>query len=536
MHEVAAAEGTTLRDYVQVVRRRKWIILLTMILVPVAAVVLSLRQTPMYQSSAEVLLNRQNSALLSGAADPNTYYQPERVLQTQAELARVPAVAERVIETSGANESVQDFLASSSVSSEPNSDILTFKVVDEDPGMAQKLATSYAHGFTQYRAELDTTAIASALSSVTQRIASLEAAGDRSSALYTNLIEKEQQLRTAQALQTSTLSVVREADGATQTQPKPVRNGILALLVGLVLGIGLAFLWDALDVRVRTAEEIGKVLELPLLARLPASARGQRAEQLSTLVDPHGAQAEAFRMLRTNLDFMNLERAAKRIMVTSAIESEGKSTTAANLAVTFARAGRRVGLVDLDLRRPFIAKFFDLNDRPGLTHVALGYVEFEDALATLAFKAGGDGFPDGLNGSSEEENGHGPSGGLLQVLTAGPIPPDPGEFANSHVVRDLLDKLEKRSDILIIDAPPLLRVGDAMALSAQADGIIVVARLGVAKRPMLREIHRLMSVAPAAKLGFVLTGAQEEEGYGYAAYKTYGQEPAKRPARRERVS
>src|SRR6187551_2835801 len=105
MHEGAAAEGTTLRDYVQVVRRRKWIILLTMVLVPAAAVVLSLRQTPMYQSSAEVLLNRQNSALLSGAADPNTYYQPERVLQTQAELARVPAVAQRVTRAAGANES-----------------------------------------------------------------------------------------------------------------------------------------------------------------------------------------------------------------------------------------------------------------------------------------------------------------------------------------------------------------------------------------------------------------------------------------------
>jgi succinoglycan biosynthesis transport protein ExoP len=534
MHEGAAAEGTTLRDYVQVIRRRKWIMLLTMALVTVGAVVLSLRQTPMYQSSAEVLLNRQNSALLSGAADPNTYYQPERVLQTQAELARVPAVAQRVIRAAGANESVQDFFASSSVTSEPNSDILTFKVVDEDPELAQKLATAYAHGFTAYRAELDTAAITTALSSVAERITSLEAVGDRSSALYTNLIEKEQQLKTAQALQTSTLSVIREADGVTQTQPKPVRNGILALLVGLVLGIGLAFLWDALDVRVRTAEEIGKELELPLLARLPASARGQRSDQLSTLVDPHGAQAEAFRMLRTNLDFMNLERSAKRIMVTSAIESEGKSTTAANLAVTFARAGRRVTIVDLDLRRPFIARFFGLTDRHGLTHVALGYVELEGALATLAFKAGANGATHGANGS--ESNGTDEPGGILQVLTAGPTPPDPGEFANSHVISELLSKLEKRSDIVIIDAPPLLRVGDAMALSAKADGIIVVARLGVAKRPMLREIHRLMSVAPAAKLGFVVTGSQEEEGYGYASYKSYSQEPAKRPARKERVS
>jgi tyrosine-protein kinase len=514
MDDGLAAEGTTLRDYVQVIRRRKWIILLTALLVPAAAVVLSLRQTALYESSAQVLLNRANAAIVSGVSDPNTYYQPERVLQTQAELARVPAVAQRVIDASGANMTVEQFLAESSVSSEPNSDLLNFQVVDKDPELSKRLATDYAKQFAAYRTELDTAAIASALEGVTQRIDDLAAQGDHSSALYTNLVEKEQQLRTLQALQTSTLSVVREADQASQTQPKPIRNGVLALLVGLVLGIGLAFLWDALDIRVRTAEEMGQELGLPLLARLPAPSRGMRSqEQLATLVDPHGIQGEAFRMLRTNLDFMNIDRSAKTIMVTSAVESEGKSTTVANLAVTFARAGRVVTLVDLDLRRPFLARFFRLEDRPGLTQVALGYAELDDALSVIPIDASSNG--------SEGQNGNADLGGLLQVLSAGPIPPDPGEFVNSHVVDDILGRVRERSDIVLIDAPPLLRVGDAMALSAKADGIILVTRLRVVRRPMLKEIRRLLEVAPAAKLGFVLTGAQEEEGYGYGSYKAY---------------
>jgi capsular exopolysaccharide synthesis family protein len=416
---------------------------------------------------------------------------------------------------------VEEFLSSSSVSSEPNSDLLNFKVVDENPDRSKTLATQYARQFASYRTQLDTAAITRALSGVTSRITQLQDSGDNSSALYTNLVEKEQQLRTLQALQTSTLSVVREADQATQTQPKPLRNGILALLVGLVLGVGLAFLWDALDIRVRTAEEMGKELGLPLLARLPVPARGMRnQEQLATLVDPRGVQAEAFRMLRTNLDFMNIDRAAKTIMVTSAIESEGKSTTVANLAVTFARTGRIVTLVDLDLRRPFLDRFFRLDDQPGLTQVALGYADLDSALATIAIDAG-------RNGSSGE-NGNADLGGVLQVLPAGPIPPDPGEFVNSHVLDEILDEVRNRSDIVLIDAPPLLRVGDAMALSAKADGIIVVTRLKVVRRPMLKEIHRLLSVAPAAKLGFVLTGAQEEEGYGYGAHKGYAYEPSKK--------
>jgi succinoglycan biosynthesis transport protein ExoP len=521
--EGVAAEGASLRDHLRVVLRRKWIILVALVTVPTVAVVLSMRQEALYQATSQILLNRQNlSGILSGVTDPNTYYQPERLAQTQAELARVPEVGERVISAAGLTDRTPaGFLASSSVVAEPDSDLIDFTVVDTDRETAARLANVYASVFTQYRSELDGAAIQRARDGVTERIDELEAQGDTSSVVYRNLIEKEQQLQTIEALQTSTLSVVKEATRASQIQPRPFRNGVFGFLLGLALGVVLAFVWEALDTRVRKAEEVAEQLGLPLLARLPQPPRSMRNKnRLATLDDPSGAAAEAFRMLRTNIDFTNIDRAAKTIMVTSAVESEGKSTTIANLAVTLARGGRRVALVDLDLRRPYLDRFFGLQGAPGLTQVALGHVALEQALATIPITVDRPMASNGLNGN-QNGNGNGfdsPLEAILEVLPAGPIPPDPGEFSGSHAVEGILEELSRRADFVLVDAPPILHVGDAMALSARVDGLIVVGKLKVVRRPMLAELRRLLAVAPATKLGVVVTGAQAEEGYGYGSY------------------
>ena len=152
---------------------------------------------------------------------------------------------------------------------------------------------------------------------------------------------------------------------------------------------------------------------------LPEPSRKHRTEnQLVMLEEPEGALAEVYRVLRTNVEFANLDRKARTIMVTSAVEAEGKSTTIANLAVALARAGRRVILVDLDLRRPFLDRFFNLEDRPGLTHVALGRVTLDEALTAIPII---DVHP-GNHGSAG--NGHGTANGLLEVLPCGPVPPN----------------------------------------------------------------------------------------------------------------
>ena len=520
----------SLRDYLHVVRRRKWIILPALLLVPAAAVAFSLHQQKLYQASAQVLLSTQNlAATLTGTQQTGITQDPIRIAQTQADVARVPTIAQRVLTAfPGAALTVDEFLGASSVSTATNADILTFDVRNHDPLVARELVDAYAREYTIYRRQLDTAAISSALKKIDLRIKQLVKSGGGHSALYGSLVDRQETLATLEALQTSNASVVETASSAAQIQPRPKRNGILGLALGIVLGIGLAFLWEALDTRVRNVQEIGERLGgMPLLARVPAPSKKLRTEhKLVMLAQPNGVQAETFRMLRTNLDFVTLDRHAHTLMVTSAVEQEGKSTTVANLGIALARAGQRVVLVDLDLRRPFLDKFFDLTG-PGLTQVALGHVSLDQALARIAItdpdlqQEQRDGYGNG-SGNGNGQPSAKPVKGVLEVLPSGPIPPDPGEFVGTQALAEILEQLRERADIVLIDAPPVLHVGDAMTLSNRVDGIVVVTRLQVVSRHMLGELGRQLATVPTPVLGFVVTGAGEDEGYGYDYGYGYG--------------
>ncbi len=518
--------GTTLRDYLDVARRRKWVILQAVVLVPAAAIAFSLTQTKMFEATAEVLLSRQNlAAALTGTPDQTGNLQADRIAQTQASLARVPDVARRVLRSTGAELTPEEFLDASSVTPKQNADLLSLSVTDRDPEQAKRLATAYAREFADYRTELDTRTLKSAGAEVEAKLAQLAKAGDTKSELYQGLVTNLQQLRTLETLQTSNVFPVRGAEEAIQVQPKPVRNAILGLALGLLLGVGLAFLWEALDTRVRSADDIAARLGLTFLARIPEPPRKlQKDDRLVMLADPTGVNAEAFRMLRTNLEFVRIDRPAQAIMVTSCVEREGKSTTIANLAVALARAGQRVILVDLDLRRPYLHKFFDLFGVPGVTQVAIGTAGLHEALAPIAItgaerRRGSVLAPvDRLRGQPRQGVEH----GSLRVLTSGPIPPDPGEFVGTHRLDLILQELRGDADIVLVDAPPVLRVGDAMTLSARMDALIVVTRINVVRRHMLQELGRVLAAAPTQKLGFVVTDAGDEEGYGYGYGYGYG--------------
>lgn len=520
-------ENRTLHDYLSVLRRRKWVIILALIVVPAAAIVFSLRQSALYSASSEVLMSHQDLAAVLTNTQSNSVQLPDREAATQADIAHTPKVMAQVLTDLGLKgRTTDDLLKATSVTPSLSSDILTFSATDPDPLLAQKLATQFATTFTHYRSELDTASLKKARQEVLQRLNRLKAAGDTKSTYYRSLQEKEQQLSTLEALQTSNATLLRAADKAIKVRPKPSTNGVLGVVLGLVLGLGLAFLLDALDTRVRTADEIRERLGTPLLARLPEPPRELRGDnRLAMISEPHSVYAEAFRILATNLDFVNLEWGARSIMVTSSVQGEGKSTTIANLAVALARTGRRVALVDLDLRRPFIDRFFKLEERPGLTHVALGRVSLDDALVTFSDIDYGEGLAEeeySLAGSRAPERDQPSQSGLLMVLPSGALPPNPGEFVSSRALGEILDELRERADIVLIDTPPLLQVGDAMTLSAKVDALIVVTRFSLIRRPMLNELHRVLETCPAGKLGFVLTGAEMEEGYGYGYSYGYG--------------
>jgi polysaccharide biosynthesis transport protein len=486
------------------------------VLVPAVAVFLSSRQTKMYESCAQVLLSYQNLASsLTGTPDSSIYQPVERIAETQAELAQVPAVAQRTERALRLpDRSAGAIGGETSVTANPDSNMLFVCATDPSAGYAPRIATAYAQEFVSYRHELDTAELADARKSVQRRIDRLEAAGATDTTLYRTLVGSSETLSAMQTLQRANAKVVRTARYASQVAPRPYRDGMLGLVLGLLLGFGLAFLREALDTRVRNAEEIGDRLGLPLLARLPAPPRKLRRENLLAMVaDPGGVHAEAFRMLRTNLGFVRLDREARTIMITSSVEGEGKSTTAANLAIALARVGQRVALVDLDLRRPFLHRFFELDGQPGLTQVALGHATLPEALTPVPIV-----FDPSADRVGDNGNGMGRVGGMLEVLSAGPIPPNVDEFVGSTAVADILGRLRARADVVIVDSTPLLVVGDAMALTGSVDALIVVTRMNVVRRPMLRELRRVLDATPTHKLGFIVTGAEIEEGYGYGAY------------------
>lgn len=526
---------STLQDYLHILRRRKWIIIPAILVAPLVAVYIGLREPVRYEASAQLLLSRQNlSASLANVSDPSQL-DIARVMATNADLARVPEVAERTLEAAGmSGRSPSDFLGASRVSASQESDFMTFTVRSENPAIARRLATEYARQFNEYRSELDRDALVNTRASVRVRLEQLEAAGQTGSSLYADLAEKQDQLETAEALLTARGELVRPATGAGQIEPPLARIASIAFLLALVISVGLAFLRDALDPRIRSAESIGAQLGMRLLARLPKPPRRLRRDRrLAMLASPNSPYAERVRMLRTGIEFMRrggwiqaprdtasvagarfTGTVGPRVMVTSALEQEGKSTTAANLAVAFAEAGRKTILVDLDFRRASLHRFFGLDRGPGIMDVVLGSVPLSDAISYV--QADGTA-PDGLPAHEIAAS----SATRLGVLPVGHVPRQVGGSLTSLAqieIGDVLGDVEQQADLVVIDGPPLLRVGDAMELTSYVDSLLIVVSLDKVSAPMLRELARNLETCPAPKLGFVVTGAEVESGYEYLSY------------------
>jgi len=534
MESQPTIRSKTFRDYLAILERQKWLVLIAVVLVPVLAVTLSMRQQRLYESSAQVLISRQNpAAVLFGTQE--TSPQVERAAQTEADVARVSAVATRTLKAAGVRTMTpSEFLAASDASAKTNTDLLEFLVTLPDPKLAVRLATAYARQYTLYRRELDTAALDGARAAIERRLEGLKGAvrrrgslrgsdsalaldADSRSALLASLVEKAEQLRAASALLASKFILIKPATEAKNVRPRPVRSGVLGVVLGLALGVGLAFFREALDTRPRSGLEIGAELGLPLLARLPAPSRSFRKGGLVMLDEPRGIGAEAFRVLRVNLDLLARTReGGGAVMLTSALEGEGKSTTAANLAVGLAQSGRRVILADLDLRRPGVGRLFNLNGRAGLTDVVLAHVRPETALTPIPLG-------DGQEHVGRADHNGRQRDGTLEVLTAGSIPVEAGDFVSSEALAETLAALRERADIVIVDAPPLLGVGDAMALSARVDGLILVTRLHVIRRQVINELRAVLRACPATKLGFVLTGTDQKAVYGEGYGQGYAQ-------------
>jgi capsular exopolysaccharide synthesis family protein len=528
---VAEQRLTTLSDYLGVLRRRLWIVILAIVVAVAAAYLVSSRQTPAYEATSQVNVGGSSiSSILNPAAHVSSSVVQQNVASA-AQTAHTTPIAAATLHAAGVHGmTAQDLLDETTITPSSTTSFFTIAVTDRFPDRAIQLATAYAQTYVTVSNHQAVAGLSAKIASlkadinrlrakIAQEIAASgsQSAGAADNTILQNDAKNLTQYENGLASLQSNNQVAQRATEAHKVRPATTRNLLMGFGIGLVIGLILVSLAEALDTRIRHSDDVAQRLGLPLLTRIPIPPRALRkASSLGMLNDESGIQTEAYRKLRINLDFANLSIKARTIMVTSATEQEGKSTTVANLAVALAKAGRRVVLVDLDLRKPFLDRFFDLTGRPGMTDVALGHVTLDQAMWSIPIP--------GADGS--------PGSGSLHVLPSGPMPPNPADLIESSVITEVLLDLAERADVVLLDSAPLLPVADGVVLSNKVDGMLVVVRASTIRRQVLTELQRVLTACPAAKLGFVLTGSDEAEGYGYGyGYGGYGGAAAPVPAR-----
>jgi Mrp family chromosome partitioning ATPase len=329
-------------------------------------------------------------------------------------------------------------------------------------------------------------------------------------------------LQIAEATATGDFVVIAPATApAAPSSPHPTRSGVLGFGVGLVAGVIAAFVVGQFDTRIRSHRQVAEILGLPVIGRVPRIHRRSLHEGtgLVVMAEPHGSVSEALRILRSNLDWANLDQHLRSLLVTSSTKGEGKTLTMCNLAVTLARAGKRVIVVDADLRDPRVHRVFNLPNATGLTSVILGTTPLDKAL--LRFPQPRTTLTGMPSQPADGQWSNGKWDGSLRVLTSGPLPPNPGEVVASHRFATWLREMSQSDvDYVLVDAPPILNVGDAGALAASTDGLLMVVDLEHVRRPALTDAREFLDTVPCRKVGVVTVREHiDEANYRYAEGK-----------------
>ena len=496
----------TLRDYVRVVVQRKWIVIASVLICTLVAVVLTALQTPIYSTSSDVLVQPRGQ---DGLFETQVVNNSDRTIATEIQVIEGEVVRQRVQDNLGLTMSPPD--ASASVVGQ--TDVISIAVRDSNAQNSQTLADAYAVAYIEVRREQAVDQLLAASAEVQTAIDGLQTQLDEIDeedprrvglvAQIANFNITLDQLRVDAALRTGGAAIIKSAELPTDpVEPTPLRTVMLAAIVGLLLGLGAAFLVDYLDDKVRDEDQLAGLVDRPVLAVVPVDPPPD--PRPIAISEPGHVAVEAYRGLRTNLAFLGLDRAIKVIQLTSSMAGEGKTTTSANLAVVLAQAGHRVALVDADLRRPRIHEVFGLPQTPGFIDMLLG----EDAK-------------NAVNHVDIEGN-------RLSVYTSGSVPSNPSEMLSGRRVRQLLNEMGGHYDYVIVDSAPILPVSDSVALAGAVDGVLVVVHAGrITTDEVVETVERLDRIS-APILGLVLNQANQSSvgGYAYGGYSAYAQAPA----------
>jgi len=516
----------SLRDYLAVISRRRWYVVGAIIAALVVSLGYSYTRTPQYRATAQLTYQKQADALamIFGSTSYFSTLDVQTELQTSAELFGTQEMARRASLELGQpiSSTLQRNVSATVV---PSTNVLQIHVVSADPQQAAQVANAYARSFVSWKRSLAVDQIRQAEDGVLKKLQRYTLPRDAANPGYVALQGRLQDLRVVEGMVTGNYSVAAEATVPTSPfSPSHKRDAILGLLAGLLVGIGLAFVADQLDTRVHSQDELSEALQLPVLGRIPPLTRKKdvaRSELLVTVGDPSGIAAEAFRMLRGNLDFVNVDGDVRSILVTSCSEGEGKTSTVSNLAVTLVRAGKRVILLEADLRRPKLHRYFEVPAAPGLSDVVAGRVPLADALRSVPLQP-----VDAPQALETAAIGM----GELVLLTAGTLPPNPGEIVTSRRMRSLVEELERSADIVLVDSPPFFAVGDAVALADKVDGLLLVVRMEHVTKVMLKDAATLLRSLPCRRLGIAATNFGAAGTPYHYRYQTEGEaEAAPRP-------
>jgi capsular exopolysaccharide synthesis family protein len=487
---------------------------MTAVVVAGSAFAFSTAQTKQYTAAAKLLfrdpgLDQQASGVVASKVGD-----PERDTATNLRLVKLGDVASRTAQALGQGLTASSVLDAVAVSPEGQTDIATVTAKASDRRLAAQIANTFTEQFIASRRRIDQARVAAARALVERQLAELSPV-QRNGPSGQSLEDRSESLRILGSLQTGNAELVERATPpASASSPQVMRNTIIAAFLGLLLGIGLAFLAHRLDRRVREPEDLESAFRFPLLGVVPESAAYTSGSNGNAPLALPPRESEAFRMLRAHLRYFNVDRDVRTVLVTSAAPGEGKSTVAYNLAHAAATLGTSTLLIEADLRRPSLGARLGESSRRGLGEVLIGACHAGEAIKSITIASG-------VNGSSREAT--------LDVLLANAVPPNPTELLESQAMHELLTWSAAHYELVIVDTPPLTVVSDAIPLLRRVDGVLIVSRFGSSTRGSAQDLRdRLLSLG-APVLGVVGNAYSQNKrgayGYGYGYGPGYDDEP-----------
>jgi non-specific protein-tyrosine kinase len=526
------------RRYFDVIKRWSWLVILCIILAGSAAYFISSNMTPIYRAVSRYLIDEAPGSTSSA----NEYSQllTEQILaQTYVEIATTRPILEETIIRLGLPFSPTQLSSMVSVSAPTDRQIMVISVEDTDADRAAAISNTIGEVFVEKNQERDNLRYAEPIRNwqermavITEDINELEIALSRfgkpdtaedeaararlqqqlneAQLRYTEAFNSLIELQRDEAKESSNIVLLESAiPNYNPVSPRTIINTTIAALLGGMVALGVIFLVEYLDVTVKNQDQIQADTGLPTLGAIAKIKESKPSESLVTYHSPRDPLSEAYRVLRTNLGFSAIDSDLSSIVISSASPGEGKSTTAANLGVVMAQAGKRVIIIDSDLRRPTQHSFFDLTNSHGLTTALLDNVS-----------------PPTTHLKNTKVRG-------LRVLTSGPIPPNPAEILSSQRMGQLILALSEEADVLLFDTPPVLSVTDAAVLAPQTDGTLFVVQVGETRRDTLTQAVKRIRSSNAQVLGVLLNRIKPSHGsyYYYQYYSSYGDEGGKRRRR-----